>query len=220
MAFFSIQVNGRHKSMIAVLFCIGFLLGPSCKKKTDSPTPPPSTELDVIWEFNFSESENGLSVAPFLSENVLLTSFKASGSSDNEVLYALDAESGELQSWVVEGETITHEPIRPNFWRPPTDNDYGARLPEKLQIWKNPMSEFQLDDKLLNFNSEDQVGIKKIGTILNGKVKLSFTYFIHSGGNISIRLNLKPQVQDLPMLPRLGFQFEMNIKKTFLNTLY
>ena len=34
---------------------------------------------------------------------------------------------------IKEGEALT-----PNFWRAPTDNDFGANLQRKYAVWKNP----------------------------------------------------------------------------------
>ena len=37
----------------------------------------------------------------------------------------INSTTGEIISWVFNGKEITNQPIKPNFWRPPTDNDLG-----------------------------------------------------------------------------------------------
>lgn len=40
----------------------------------------------------------------------------------------------------VNGKAILEDgySLKPDFWRAPTDNDYGASLQTKLGVWKNP----------------------------------------------------------------------------------
>ena len=90
------QVKGKHLKMFSLLLCIGLFLGPSCKKDVKNPILPPEENLKVIWQYNFTSGDNGLSVAPFIYENTVLTSFRSSSSSGHEILYALDKEDGSL----------------------------------------------------------------------------------------------------------------------------
>ena len=47
--------------------------------------------------------------------------------------------NGFMSKYVVDGtEMIAEEGmLTPNFWRAPTDNDYGANLQNKFRAWKN-----------------------------------------------------------------------------------
>lgn len=47
---------------------------------------------------------------------------------------------GFISYYEVDGHSMLAEDseIRPNFWRAPTDNDYGANLQHKYGVWKNP----------------------------------------------------------------------------------
>ena len=36
-----------------------------------------------------------------------------------------DKNSGEISEWICKGESLLSEAITPNFWRAPTDNDFG-----------------------------------------------------------------------------------------------
>ena len=48
-----------------------------------------------------------------------------------------------FNSYIIDDKELIVEGLEPNFWRAPTDNDYGAKLPQKLQVWKNPMKDFK-----------------------------------------------------------------------------
>ncbi len=47
-------------------------------------------------------------------------------------------ESGFLVRYTWNGRELIENgfPLKPNFWRPPVDNDYGAGIPERLSVWK------------------------------------------------------------------------------------
>ncbi|KAA6310054.1 Beta-galactosidase [termite gut metagenome] len=49
-----------------------------------------------------------------------------------------DKRSGMLVSYIYKETEYIHneQGMRPFFWRAPTDNDYGASLPQKLSVWK------------------------------------------------------------------------------------
>ena len=96
MEYSFIQVNDRFLHMIGFILSLTILIGSSCKKKTDDPIPSDEKKLEVLWQYSYSDSDDGLSITPYLYQNMLLTSFRVSGSTNNEVLYALDAETGEL----------------------------------------------------------------------------------------------------------------------------
>lgn len=44
--------------------------------------------------------------------------------------------SGSLISYQYGGKEMLIEPVRPNFWRPPTDNDLGNLMPQRYAQWK------------------------------------------------------------------------------------
>lgn len=53
--------------------------------------------------------------------------------------------TGWLDSYKAEGVEMLKAgySLRPNFWRAPTDNDFGANLQTKYAVWKQPAMELQ-----------------------------------------------------------------------------
>lgn len=45
--------------------------------------------------------------------------------------------NGALVSYKVNGKELLTSPMRPNFWRPPTDNDDGSKMVQREGIWKD-----------------------------------------------------------------------------------
>lgn len=117
--------------------------------------------------------------------------------------------NGLLSGYSYKGKEFIEEGsyLKPNFWRAPTDNDFGAQLPAKLKIWRNP------DMKLASFNTEIKNGIVEIKAnyhLPECLADLSMTYRINTVGEIDITQSLSLQETNKDMfLPRFGMQITL-----------
>lgn len=117
--------------------------------------------------------------------------------------------NGLLSGYSYKGKEFIEEGsyLKPNFWRAPTDNDFGAQLPTKLKIWRNP------DMKLASFNTEIKNGIVEIKAnyhLPECLADLSMTYRINTVGEIDITQSLSLQETNKDMfLPRFGMQMTL-----------
>ena len=68
--------------------------------------------------------------------------------SSSKLRFVFNKKSGLVTSYQVDGkEYFTEEfGIQPNFWRAPTDNDYGNGAPKRLQIWKESSKDFNVTE--------------------------------------------------------------------------
>lgn len=73
--------------------------------------------------------------------------------------------------------------LTPNFWRAPTDNDYGAGLQKKNAVWRNP--EFKLVS--LNHNMSDgMVVVSAEYEMKSVSANLNITYTINNVGAVKV----------------------------------
>ena len=93
-------------------------------------------------------------------EPLAMTGHKASGkttvSTDGDIItvlsprmqFVFNKRSGLVTSYKVNGTEYFAEGfgIQPNFWRAPTDNDYGNGGPKREQIWKQSSKNFNVAD--------------------------------------------------------------------------
>lgn len=65
-----------------------------------------------------------------------------------KVDFVFDKKSGIVTSYRVNGTEYFHDGfgIQPNFWRAPTDNDYGNGAPKRLHVWKESSKNFNIAD--------------------------------------------------------------------------
>ncbi|MEJ5229465.1 MAG: glycoside hydrolase family 2 TIM barrel-domain containing protein [Pseudothermotoga sp.] len=118
--------------------------------------------------------------------------------------------TGFLEKIQINGEEILCEPIRPNFWRAPTDNDIGNNMPQRLGIWKEASYSRRLH-RMLCRNEYNRVIVSTVYH-LPGNSWLYLTYTIFGNNDILVDYLLFANDQ-LCEIPRIGLQFKM--PKTF-----
>ncbi|NLB03560.1 MAG: DUF4981 domain-containing protein, partial [Bacteroidales bacterium] len=117
--------------------------------------------------------------------------------------------SGYLSKWQVRGTDLLNEggSLTPNFWRAPTDNDFGANLQQKLAVWKNPGLRLESFEHAIE---EDMVVIKAKYDMRSVSSKLDLTYRINNQGSIEVSQKMTAGADaKAPELFRFGMQLQM-----------
>ena len=113
--------------------------------------------------------------------------------------------SGLIDYLDVDGEPmlLDRRSVTPEFWRAPTDNDYGAGLQRRFAVWKDPqlkVASFKVDGNTVTvgFDMPDVKG------------QLTLTYTLTADGEVIVRQQLKAakDVEVAPMF-RYGMQLQM-----------
>ena len=123
-------------------------------------------------------------------------------------------ESGSLESWKWKGKDLVLKGPTPNFWRTPTDNDFGSRMPARMAIWRYASDKRNIKEILVT-PSESAIGIivkYDYPTISSGG---SIGYSIYGDGRIIIDHIFETENKELPNLPKFGLLME--IPKEFDN---
>jgi len=93
--------------------------------------------------------------------------------------------------------------ILPEFWRAPTDNDYGAKLQQKFAVWKQPR--MILKDCKVNDNS-----VVSTFDMPDVKATLTMTYSLNSEGEVIVRQHFVPSgLGEVAPMFRYGMQLQM-----------
>lgn len=102
---------------------------------------------------------------------------------------------------------ILQKGISPNFWRAPTDNDYGFKMPQKLGAWKEATAKPQL----LTFDKSEKDNTISIRTSYKlpavGNAQVAIAYDIHADGSVVVSVDLSGVDAKSPILPRFGTNF-------------
>lgn len=118
-------------------------------------------------------------------------------------------QTGNLKRFVYKGVAMIDEEgsLTPNFWRAPTDNDFGASLQNRYQAWKNPRMRL---DSLRYTTENNQVIVKAYYDMRSVYAKLVAEYQIDAKGNILYSQNMTvSDTANVSELFRYGFQLQM-----------
>ena len=77
--------------------------------------------------------------------------------SSSKVNFVFNRKTGIVTSYKVDGTEYFSEGfgIQPNFWRAPTDNDYGNGMPKRLQVWKESSKNFNVTDATVTMDGNN-----------------------------------------------------------------
>lgn len=138
-----------------------------------------------------------------------------------------DSATGFMKRYAVNGVDYLQEgaQLTPNFWRAPTDNDYGAGLQRRYAIWKNPSL------RLVSLTDEtDAQGLRHVTAnyempeSIGGS--LTLTYIINNVGEIKVTqaFTADPEKQKLTgreaMSPMFRFGMQMAMPADFEHLTY
>jgi beta-galactosidase len=158
-------------------------------------------------------------VTPVLSkrDNLAILQTKTAGKklevSGIDLKIVFDLGKGNLESFNYKGKELIKKGTEPDFWRPPTDNDYGYNMDKLLGVWKKAgertfvtkanISHPEQDKVVISFNYDipDTAG-KKIG----GYVTI---FTIYGSADVIVK-NMFSKISDkIPEIPRMGMQMQL-----------
>lgn len=94
----------------------------------------------------------------------------------------------------------------PNFWRAPTDNDFGAGMHKSLNIWRNPGARIE------STTVSEKDGCATVTVIYNLRdvsSTLKVEYTMLKDGRLNVKSTFDTQRKDLPEMPRFGLLFHL-----------
>lgn len=118
-------------------------------------------------------------------------------------IYRFDDHSGSVSAIRVNGVDLLATPLHLNFWRPPTNNDEGAKLSAKLAVWRRAGELATVTSREL-VNEAGAVELRYQLALPAGASTASITYRVHASGQLGAVVQFSPRGKDLPMLPRIG----------------
>ena len=112
-----------------------------------------------------------------------------------------------------DGNLLIHG-LSPNFWRASTDNDFGAKSPQKLAVWNDATKDQALAEvtflsggEHMDLNTNGSVNdftIKTVYDIPAVDGQITIHYSINELGDIRVTNQLSQIKSSLPHLPRFG----------------
>ncbi|NIJ45323.1 beta-galactosidase [Wenyingzhuangia heitensis] len=137
----------------------------------------------------------------------------------NKFSVEVSKNKGEIVSYVVNGKEQFVTPLKPNFWRPPIDNDVrgadSGRFRKSRQVWKDLLENVTTQTSVI---SKDEASVK-INVIhkYKNKATVNIVYTVYNTGEIGVKMDVNAD-KSLPDLVRIGFT--TGVSKELVNTTY
>lgn len=116
-----------------------------------------------------------------------------------------DRSLGTLASFSAGGRALLDSGPAPNFWRAPTDNDYGNGQPIRSGVWrlagrppKRALTSMEWAQEGNAVRVESRFALRSVGA------KYTLTHHLFPDGTISVRARMDEVEEDLPEIPRFG----------------
>jgi beta-galactosidase len=176
--------------------------------KIDQPLIPKDHEI-AFEQFILTEFKS--TVIPALKNQSLQIERKQNliTISNQNVQLSIDNNSGEIVHWSYDDALITDKPIRPNFWRAPTDNDLGNGMHIWASIWKE--STEKAISSLIQAPHPTAEGITYSVSyeMPEDIAQLAIDYTVKATGQLLVEYNFTPLHDSLSNIPRIGMSVHL-----------
>jgi beta-galactosidase len=107
------------------------------------------------------------------------------------------------------GIALMQEGPQPNFWRAPTDNDFGNGMPERCKIWRTAGAERKLTGMDVQKVSDGQYRVVTRFSLAAPDAWQRVEYDVLASGDIIVNTAFDPGTAKLPELPRFGMKLHL-----------
>jgi len=139
-----------------------------------------------------------------VTENKTSLSIQASKS-----IFEFSKIDGYLSSIIIDGKKINAGKLTPNFWRGPTENDFGNNMPIRLGVWKDVAKNAILKDFKHQLSEKNYYLIDIDYWLPDVDAFLYINYEINGQGEIRVGMYLEPSNKPFPNLPRFGMSLSL-----------
>ncbi|MCX6898530.1 MAG: DUF4981 domain-containing protein [Verrucomicrobia bacterium] len=130
------------------------------------------------------------------------------GGKDFEIVF--DKKAGTLKSWRHRGAELIATPLRPDFWRAPTDNDRGRKAEKSQGIWREAHADAQARSVTVEQKRSGRAVTVRVTLALpKADATWETDYTVSGCGDVVVDARFKPAKTKLPKLPRLGMQMTL-----------
>jgi beta-galactosidase len=121
-----------------------------------------------------------------------------------------DKMTGTLASFTFRGRELIASGPEPNFWRAPTDNDFGNEMPRRLGVWRSASLERELKSMTAVQDAPDRVTVTVAFDLGGVQATHTVRYTVAGGGEVLIANDFAPRENArLPEMPRVGMRLAM-----------
>lgn len=124
----------------------------------------------------------------------------------------IDLKKGSLFDYQISG----NQPINkwqypePAFWRAPTDNDFGNKMPSNMGVWRTAHTNRRVNNVTIGNKTEKGLPVTIEFILTDIQVPYTIEYFILNDASIQVTASIDMEGKTLPEMPRFGMRMELN----------
>ncbi|HDP34964.1 MAG TPA: DUF4981 domain-containing protein, partial [Candidatus Hydrogenedentes bacterium] len=118
---------------------------------------------------------------------------------------AVDKATGDLISWNVGKTEMLASPLRPNFWRAPTDNDRGNNMPQRLEFWRDAPARRRVNKVSVTRPAPGIACVEAQSALPENLAVMLVAYTVYGNGDVTVALSMQRDAST-PEPPRFGMQ--------------
>jgi beta-galactosidase len=145
-----------------------------------------------------------LDVLPVLKGNDMVDKYRVKGV---DFQLTINKKTGSIDSFIWDNKELIVSPLEPNFWRPPTDNDWGFANFVKILRKRRPWAGVAQKRKVMSFVIKEMapqlIKIHVEYKIPQGKTPYITEYLIYGSGDVIIENSFTPAKE----IHKFGMQF-------------
>ena len=205
-------------------------------------TPQPGTEYFLILRAKTKEAKGVVPAGHVVSEQQFRLkwksdeavqysvkdygSFKVKETSsevtvkNKKVQFVFDKKTGTILSYRFNGTEYIYDGNgpRPDFWRAPTDNDFGNRMTSKNINWKKATTEPDVENVKVEKTGKSNVSITVVFDLKATETTFTTEYTLSGSGRLSVKNTLAATETERSDIPRVGMN--LLIDRKFDNLTY
>jgi len=120
-----------------------------------------------------------------------------------------DKSTGLMTGYEADGTPLLHRSPRPDFWRAPTDNDFGNNMDNRCAVWRKAGQEMQLVDFRVKNLDKNAVEVYTLFQLPAVASRYEVKYTVLGTGEVIIYNRLIPGSVVQPEIPRFGMSMEL-----------
>ncbi|NOX89190.1 MAG: DUF4981 domain-containing protein, partial [Calditrichaeota bacterium] len=120
-----------------------------------------------------------------------------------------DKTTGTIRSFKSFGVELLKRGPLPNFWRAPTDNDFGNGMPERCAPWKDAGRNRKVAEIATQKINQRHFQIRVKFSFPSVKSFMLARYDVYGNGVVSVDNTFKAGKENLPEIPRLGMRLRL-----------
>lgn len=122
---------------------------------------------------------------------------------NGEILF--DMATGSISSFIQGGNQLLSDGPRPNFWRAPTENDFGNRMDKRCAMWKPFGDELELQT-IFVVESDSVSGVITEYLHPDNGSTYHAEYYFNNLGELLVKVRFNPSSDSFPEVPRFGMK--------------